>query len=101
MFVHYADDAGLRGILESGIIRANRKGFVYLTREVFGRDDANMRLFLAQPTHEGRGSHLLLIRLDPGLRVVKMPDIYEFRIQDSIRLDQHEVLYAGRNPTVF
>ncbi|WNG18842.1 hypothetical protein [Cystobacter fuscus] len=98
VFIHYTDETGLRNILQEGVIRPNRKGHVYFTQEPFSQADAHMNLFLAQSTHEGRGSHILVIRLDPGVRITKMSDLYEFRIQDSLKLHQHEVLYEGKNP---
>lgn len=97
VFIHYTDEKGLRGIQQNGVIRPNYKGFVYLSQTPFSPENANMNLFLAQTTHEGRGTHMIVMRLDPGLNPTKMSDLYEFRVNQSIRLDQHELLYSGKN----
>lgn len=98
VFIHYTDAAGLRNIQQEGVIQTNRKGHVYLSQTPFSQQDAHMNLFLAQSTHEGRGSYIIVIRIDPGMRVTKMSDLYEFRVENSIKLHQHEVLFSGKNP---
>ena len=98
VYIHYTDENGLRNINQEGLIRPNFKGHVYLSQTPFSQQNAHMNLFLAQTTHAGRGSHLFVIRIDPGLQVKKMPDLYEFRVESSIKLRQHEVLFSGKNP---
>ncbi len=97
VYIHYTDESGLRSMLHEGVIRTNFKGVVYLTQEPFSQSEAHTRLFIGAVTHEGRGSHLLVIRVDGGLPVTRLTD-YEFSVSQSIKLHQHAVMYAGPNP---
>lgn len=96
-YIHYTDGAGLQSIQNEGVIRANHKFALYLSQEPMSPSEADMKLFISATTHAGRGSHILLLRLDSGVRVVRTAE-FEFRAETSIRLDQHMVLYAGPNP---
>lgn len=97
VFLHYTDAMGLSGILQSGVIRTNQKSVVYLTQEPTSQSDAHTNLFIGATTHEGRGSHVLLLRIDSGILVERVAYL-EFCVRQSLRLDQHAVLYAGPNP---
>lgn len=97
VYVHYTDEAGLRAILHEGVIRPNFKGVVYLTQEPMSQSEAHTRLFIGATTHEGRGSHILLIQLASGLPITRLTSL-EFSVSQSIKLSQHTVLYAGPNP---
>jgi hypothetical protein len=97
VFIHYTDESGLRGMLHEGVIRTNFKGVVYLTQEPLSQGEAHTRLFIGATTHEGRGSHLIILRVDGGLPVTRLTD-YEFSVSQSIKLHQHTVLYSGPNP---
>jgi hypothetical protein len=97
VFIHYTDEHGLQGMLHEGVIRTNFKGVVYLTQEPMSEGDAHTRLFIGASTHAGRGSHLILLRVDLGLPVTRLTD-YEFSVSQSIKLHQHTVMYSGPNP---
>jgi hypothetical protein len=97
VYLHYTDDRGLKQIHAEGVIRMNSKYSVYFSREPLDPAMANICLFLSATTHVDRGSHLLVVRLDPGIPL-EMTGPLEFRSRQSIRLIQNEVLYAGLNP---
>lgn len=101
VYLHFTDSLGFHNINEEGLIRANSKGFVFLTRMPFSPEQASVNLFLSTPTHTGRGSHMFVLRLDPGLRIIPNSqnyEGYEYRATQSIKLKQHEILFAGENP---
>lgn len=97
VYLHYTDEGGLQRILGTGVIRTNDKLVVYLTQEPMTQEQAHMNLFIGASTHEGRGSHVLVLHLSSGIPVERV-GYYEFCVRQSIRLDQHMVVYAGPNP---
>ena len=97
VFLHYTDAMGLAAILQTGVIRTNQKFVVYLTQEPTSPSDAHTNLFIGATTHEGRGSHILVLRIDSGVLVDRVAYL-EYVARQSLRLDQHSVLYAGPNP---
>jgi hypothetical protein len=97
VYLHYTDDQGLKQIHAEGVIRTNRKFTVYFSREPFDKAMANICLFLSQPTHADRGSHVIALRIDPGIKM-ETNGYFEFWTTQTVRLMQHEVLYSGQNP---
>jgi hypothetical protein len=97
VYLHYTDEAGIANILMEGVIRTNTKYAVYFTQEPFSQEEAHMKLFIGATTHAGRGSHILVVRLDNGL-LLERTGFYEVCARQSVRLDQHQVLYSGKNP---
>lgn len=97
VYLHYTDDRGLKQIHADGVIRMNSKYSVYFSREPLDPATANICLFISATTHVDRGSHLLVLRLDPGIPLEQTGPL-EFRTRQSIRLIQHELLYTGPNP---
>ncbi|AKJ05076.1 hypothetical protein [Archangium gephyra] len=101
VYLHFTDSLGFHSIQQEGLIRTNTKGFVFLTRMPFSAEQATVNLFISASTHTGRGSHVFVLRLDPGLRIIPTSqnyEGYEYRATQSIKLKQNEVLYAGENP---
>lgn len=97
VYLHYTDESGMDAILMDGVIRTNTKYTVYFTQEPFSQAEAHLKLFIGATTHAGRGSHILVIRLDNGL-LLERTGFYEVCARQSVRLDQHQVLYSGKNP---
>ncbi|NUQ75853.1 MAG: hypothetical protein HUU21_20105 [Polyangiaceae bacterium] len=97
VYLHYTDEGGLESIQSQGVIRTNDKFAVYFTQEPFSEAEAHTRLFIGATTHAGRGSHILVVRLDNGL-ALERSGFYEVCARQSVRLSQHQVLYAGPNP---
>jgi hypothetical protein len=97
VFLHYTDADGLSSILHQGVIRTNMKGAIYLTQEPISQQTAHTNLFIGATTHAGRGSHLMVLRLDSGVPVERTGYL-EFCVRQTLRLDQHVVLFSGENP---
>ena len=97
VYIHYTDEAGLSSIRQEGVIRTNSKLAVYFTQEPFSEADAHLKLFIGAATHSGRGSHIIVVRLDNGLPLERT-GYYEVCSNQTVRLDQHQVLYSGPNP---
>ncbi len=97
VYIHYTSAEGLSAIRHEGVIRANAKMVVYLTQEMFKPADAHLSLFIGASTHEGRGTHIIVLRLDSGIPVERL-SYYEYAVRQTIRIDQHVVVYEGENP---
>lgn len=97
VYLHYTDESGLQLIMLEGVIRPNSKGYVHFTQEPMSPERAFNDLFIAATTHAGRGSHIIALRLDVGLPM-ETTSLYEARVAQSVRVDQHGFLYAGVNP---
>jgi hypothetical protein len=97
VYLHYTSAQGLAGIQTEGVIRGNGKFAVYLTQEPIKESDAHNTLFIGATTHQGRATHVIVLRLDSGVPVERV-GYYEYCVRQNIRLDQHVVLFAGPNP---
>lgn len=60
-FYHYTDKAGAKGIAESGVIKPDAKGRVYITEEKLPASEVNNALFMGQGGT--KGSHRVEIEL--------------------------------------
>jgi hypothetical protein len=97
VYIHYTSEEGLIEIQHEGVIRVNAKMVVYLTQEMFTPSDAHTKLFIGASTHEARGTHVIVLRLDSGIPVERT-GYFEYAVRQTIRLDQHVVVYQGENP---
>ena len=97
VYLHYTDAGGLELIMLEGVIRPNSKGWVHFTQEPMSPDRAHNDLFIGATTHAGRGTHIIALRLDVGLPM-ETTSMYEARVRQSVRIDQHGFIYAGVNP---
>ncbi|AKT37190.1 uncharacterized protein CMC5_013200 [Chondromyces crocatus] len=97
VFLHYTSSSGLSGIMKDGVIQTDGKYAVYFSQEPMSPDDVHTKLLIGATTHEGRGTHLLVIRVDSGIPI-ETTGYHEVCVRQRIRLDQHMVLYHGPNP---
>lgn len=97
VYLHYTSEAGLAGITHDGVIRPNSKFAVYLTKEPMKAHEAAHKLFIGATTHEGRATHVIAFRMASGVPIEPC-GYYEFCVRQSLRLDQHDVIYKGPNP---
>ena len=97
VYLHYTDASGLDLMMLEGVIRPNSKGYVHFTQEPMSPERAFNDLFIGASTHAGRGSHIIALRLDAGMPM-ETTSLYEARVRQSVRIDQHGFLYAGVNP---
>ena len=65
-YYHYTDANGAVGIVESGVIRANR-GRVYVTVDEVSADEASYTLFAGNPNYAGRGGYVVKFKLRDGV----------------------------------
>jgi len=99
VFLHYTSEAGYKAIKDSGVLRVSDKFAVYFTREALAPSEMGNVLFIGASTHEGRGTHVFVLRLDPGILLEEHGwGIAEYITRQRIKLGQHEVLYEGKNP---
>ncbi|MDG4558492.1 MAG: RHS repeat-associated core domain-containing protein [Candidatus Contendobacter sp.] len=61
---HYTDEAGARGIAESGVVRADSKGRVFLTTDEVSPSNASDELFMGRGGT--KGTHRVEIELEDG-----------------------------------
>jgi hypothetical protein len=97
LHLHYTDGSGVDRILSDGVMRTDEKFALYFTREPMTESEAHNALFIGASTHAGKGSHVIAVRLSDGLPL-EQTALYEFRCTQSVRLDQHVLVYAGPNP---
>ncbi|MCZ8219062.1 MAG: polymorphic toxin type 10 domain-containing protein [Acidovorax sp.] len=64
---HYTDAAGAKGIAESGVIRPDAKGRVFLTDQRLSMTDVKDRLFIGRSGD--KGSHVVEIRVPSDLPI--------------------------------
>lgn len=95
---HYTNEAGLKSILEQGMLRANGKGQVFATEKALNPAQAFDEIFIGSPTHAGRGD--FVIEFSPKQGATFTPGKPgELIHQGTLRFDRHaDVLYAGPNP---
>ena len=97
LYFHYTNDAGLEGIADSGVIRADAKNNVYLSQDMYDPDEAFATLFIGNPRHTGRGDNVIAFEPPRGSLIEVHSDI-DFVHVGSVRLDRANVVYAGKNP---
>lgn len=95
---HYTDETGLNGITGSGVLKPDGKGRVFVTQEMLSAGDAHNVLFAGAPSHAGRGSHLLAIRLREGAAVEQQVQRFELVHQGALRFDPSDIVFSGINP---
>jgi hypothetical protein len=98
IFRHYTDDAGLEGILNSGVINANDRNQVFATERALSSTDAFNELFIGAPTHAGRGDNVIEFTARPGVAFEpgKPGELIHY---GSLRPGRHiDITYAGPNP---
>ncbi len=91
---HYKDSAGAKGIAESGVIRPDAKGRVFVTHEKLSPSDAQDRLFIQQSS---KGSHVVEIQAVEGLVLNAGKNARELIHQGSIRDGRHGIFTVKPN----
>ena len=80
---HYTDAAGAKGIAESGVIRADVKGRVFVTDQRLSSAEVKNRLFIGRSGD--KGSHVVEIQAAPSLSIRQGKNANELIHQGSIR----------------
>ena len=98
VFRHFTDEAGFRGITESGVIRANN-GKVFLTKDALNADEAFDALFIGNPNFAGRGNFVFEFTLRPGVKINAGSQVNEFIHNGSLRFGRNiDLIFSGPNP---
>jgi len=66
VFIHYTDSEGAKGIQQSGRIKANERGHVYITRFVMSAEQAHQNLFLGLPNRSELGTFMAVVSAKKG-----------------------------------
>ncbi len=82
-FFHYTDSAGANGIAKTGVIRADRKGKLFITDQKLSPSEVKDRLFIGNAGD--KGSHVVEIRVADGLPIRPGKNPNEFIHNGSIR----------------
>jgi hypothetical protein len=80
---HYTDEAGARGIAETGQIRPDANGRVFLTTDQVSASEANNALFMGQGGT--KGSHVVEVNLRQGASLTPGTQPNELIHQGTIR----------------
>jgi len=92
---HYTDAAGAKGIADSGVIRADAKGRVFLTDQKLSPAEVKDRLFIGRSGD--KGSHVVEIQPAEGLVVRPGKNANELIHQGSIRDGRQGTLTVRQN----
>ncbi|MEU0531367.1 RHS repeat-associated core domain-containing protein [Amycolatopsis tolypomycina] len=95
---HYTDDKGLQGIINSGSLRADSKGRVYVTQEMLSANSTWTSLFAGNPAYLGKGGSMLALRVPSGVSLRLGEQVNELIHQGSWRFSEADIVYAGVNP---
>ncbi len=100
-FIHYTDNSGLAGILESGAIFPNSQGKVHMTKHTMSPEDVENLIFIGDPLYEGRGENMILFYVTASQRAMIKADkqnIYQYIYQSGSLRIKNQILYSGPNP---
>lgn len=68
------------------------------TQEMLSPDDVHNVLFAGAPSHAGRGSHLLAVRLRVGTALEQQVQRFEFVHHGALRFEPSNIVFSGPNP---
>lgn len=97
IFIHYTNQAGLAGILNTGVLEPNGKGKVYITDVLMSPDDVMRDILINNKSHAGRGGYAVIFKVDDSKKMNISPSSRLEYIHDG-RLKLRDVLYSGKNP---
>ena len=92
---HYTDEAGAAGIKESGVIRPDADGRVFVTTYQVSASEANNTLFMGQG--ETKGSHVVEIQRLGDLPLEGGAQVNELVQRGAIRDGRHGTLTVKEN----
>jgi hypothetical protein len=96
-YFHYTSESGHAAIMESGLVKANRKNVAYFTQDMVSPGDANGVLFAGNPSYVGRGTHVIAFRMRERA-LQKGTQANEVVHVGSFRFGPDDVIYHGANP---
>ncbi|WP_369987353.1 RHS repeat-associated core domain-containing protein [Pseudomonas xanthosomatis] len=97
IFIHYTNKAGFEGVMNSGVLKANSSGKVYVTDLLMTPDDVYRDILISNPVHKGRGDYAIIFKIDSVQRTnISLSSRLEYIHVGNLRLK--DVLFAGKNP---
>jgi hypothetical protein len=95
--IHYTDADGAKGIAESGVIRSNEKGQVFVTDQKLSAEEVKNRIFIGRSGD--KGSHVVEIEPVEGLPIRQGKNANELIHQDALRDGRHGTFKVKPNDT--
>lgn len=92
---HYTDEAGAKGISETGVIKPDSKGRVYVTEDKVKPENANNELFMGQGGT--KGTHVAEIKLKDDVPLTPGTQPNELIHEGSIRDPRHGTINVKEN----
>lgn len=97
IFIHYTNKAGFEGVMNSGVLKANASGKVYVTDLLMTPDDVYRDILINNPIHKGRGDYAVIFKVDSVQKTnISLSSRLEYIHAGNLRLK--DVLFAGKNP---
>jgi RHS repeat-associated protein len=97
IFIHYTNKAGFEGVMNSGVLKANSSGKVYVTDLLMTPDDVYRDILINNPIHKGRGDYAIVFKVDSVQKTnISLSSRLEYIHAGNLRLK--DVLFAGKNP---
>jgi RHS repeat-associated protein len=102
VYYHYTDEQGFSAIMSSGVLQANAKGKIYLTKSAFSPASAEQILFINNPYYKGKGDYVVQFYVRPDQNALITPagggDINEYIYFGSTLRIKGQIMYSGTNP---
>jgi hypothetical protein len=73
-WLHYTDQVGVALIASTGVIRANSRGIVYVTKEWYSATEAFYALFAGDPDYINKGDYVVQFVVNQGVRFWNIDD---------------------------
>ncbi len=93
---HYTDAKGAKGIAESGVIRPDSKGRVFLTTDKVSPADANNALFMGRGGT--KGTHVVEVKPKGDLPLEGGTQPNELIHRGAVRDPRHSTIEVQENP---
>ncbi|WP_147194969.1 RHS repeat-associated core domain-containing protein [Pantoea sp. CCBC3-3-1] len=97
IFIHYTDQKGLEGIMNTKVLNPNASGKVYITDLLMSPEDVSRNLLINNKDHIGRGEYAVVFKSDE-LQARNIQQSSELEYIHSGKLKLNNVIYAGKNP---
>ena len=97
IFIHYTNESGFKGIMESGVLVPNASGKVYVTDLLMSPDDVVRNLLIDNPIYKGRGDYAIIFKVDSGeMQNIRNSSELEFIHEGKMKL--RNIVFSGKNP---
>lgn len=77
------------------MIKADSKNRVFVTDQMYSPDETHNALYAGNPACEGKGSHVVVMRVPEGVERLSSTQPNEIVLRGSLR---PEIIHSGPNP---